>query len=188
MSTYVFGNLAFDTPVKTVNVAAGISTVNLADLYLASAAWSSEPENMVYDNPATAGGLFPLDDIGEKFTGLVCRLNECNEPPGGGNTWRLKFADRAGPGIERVTVNGGDFLAQGAGNDPLLPAAFVFPVIELSTSPTLIKTSSGLTEGDKDDIAARVWDRLLSDHTTAGTFGAWVGKKLLSVTKFLGLK
>jgi hypothetical protein len=171
-----------------MNVAAGIDDVTCAEIYLASAEWSSEPENMVNDNPATAGGLFPLDAIGEKFTGLVTRLNLCAAPAGGGNTWRVKFADRTGPAIERVTVSGGDFLGEDD-NDPLLPAAFVFPVIELSTSPTLIKVGAAgsIGDGDKDDIAARVWDRLLSSHTTTGTFG-WLVQKLLTVAKFLALK
>jgi len=189
MSTFVFDNFSFDPLLKAMNVAAGIDTITCAEIYLAAAAWSSEPENMVNDNPATAGGLFPLDSIGEKFTGLVCRMNLCAQPPGGGNTWRVKFADAAGPTIERRTINGGDFIAEG-GNDPLLPAAFVFPVIELSTSPTLLRVGAAgsISNADKDDIAARVWDRLLSAHNVAGSFGLFVQKKLLTVTKFLGLK
>lgn len=38
------------------------------------------------------------------------------------------------------------------------------------------------------DIADAVWDEALSGHTTAGSFGAQVGGKLLTVAKFLGLK
>lgn len=37
-------------------------------------------------------------------------------------------------------------------------------------------------------IAGAVWDEATSDHTTAGTFGEKVGKKLLTVAKFIGLK
>jgi hypothetical protein len=33
-----------------------------------------------------------------------------------------------------------------------------------------------------------VWDSALTDHETAGTFGERVGKKLLTVAKFIGLK
>lgn len=144
MSTFVFGNYSFDPADKSINVATGVNTVDLPSLYLAAVDWADEPENMVNDNPVTAGGLFPLDDVGEKFTGLVVRLDLVTLPSGGGNTWRLKFADAAGPGIERRTVNGGDFLAEGAGNDPLLPSDFIFPVIELSTSPTYVVGAGGL--------------------------------------------
>lgn len=38
------------------------------------------------------------------------------------------------------------------------------------------------------EIADAVWDETTSTHTTSGTFGNHVGKKLLSVAKFLGLK
>lgn len=188
MSSFVFGNLTFDPSDKSINVATGIDGVTCAEVYLAAAEWSSEPENMVNDNPAAAGGVFPLDAIGEKFTGLVTRMNLCAQPPGGGNVWRVKFADEAGPGIVRKTINGGDFIGEND-EDPLLPSAFGFPVIELSTSPTLIKVGAAgsISDGDKADIAARVWDSLLSAHTTTGTFG-WLVQKLLTVAKFLALK
>jgi hypothetical protein len=37
-------------------------------------------------------------------------------------------------------------------------------------------------------IASAVWDALLSAHVVAGSFGEWIGRKLLSVAKFVGLK
>jgi len=40
---------------------------------------------------------------------------------------------------------------------------------------------------DPTDIAEAVWDEDTASHTGAGTFGAFV-KKLLTVSKFLGLK
>ena len=38
------------------------------------------------------------------------------------------------------------------------------------------------------DVADAVWDELKTGHTIAGSFGNHVGRKLLSVAKFLGLK
>lgn len=79
----------------------------------------------------------------------------------------------------------------------------------------IVTSGSGVTAQDKLDIADRVWDELIAGHltagttgkslddagaagnpwstpvagnTTAGTFGELVGKKLLTVAKFLGLK
>ena len=40
----------------------------------------------------------------------------------------------------------------------------------------------------ESQIASAVWDEPTSGHVTSGTFGNHVGKKLLSVAKFLGLK
>lgn len=51
--------------------------------------------------------------------------------------------------------------------------------------------SAGLTyPGDFDvpTIAGAVWDEDVADHSTAGTFGEKVGKKLLTLAKFIGLK
>ena len=38
------------------------------------------------------------------------------------------------------------------------------------------------------DVAAAVWDADTSAHTTAGTFGEYINKKLLTFAKFLALK
>ncbi len=37
------------------------------------------------------------------------------------------------------------------------------------------------------EIATAVWEARLADHTTSGTYGAFV-KKILTLAKFLGLK
>jgi len=51
-----------------------------------------------------------------------------------------------------------------------------------------VSTGSGVTEQDKLDIADRVWDEATSDHTSTGSFGQLVGKKLMKVATFIGLK
>ena len=189
MSDYVVRGLTFVDTLKQIVPATGVTAVDIGDVYLAAEEWASYPENMVYDDPVTAGGLFPLDDIGEKFTGLVVRMDEVTEPMGGGNTWRVRFPDAPGPALEARRLFGGDFLAGGTGNLPVENSANVMPIIELATSPTLVKVvTGGLSEADKNDIAGRVWDRLLSAHSVAGSFGQFVQKKLLTVTKLLGLK
>lgn len=49
----------------------------------------------------------------------------------------------------------------------------------------IVNNSAGLAN---PDIAGSVWDASRASHTTSGTFGDYVGRKLLSITKFLGLK
>lgn len=51
-----------------------------------------------------------------------------------------------------------------------------------------VVSGSGVTAQDKLDIADAVWDETKADHDTTGTFGETVGKKLLTLVKFLGLK
>lgn len=63
--------------------------------------------------------------------------------------------------------------------------------IRLSTSSLtqekVIVSGSGVTNQDKRDIAAEVWDAIIDDHTTSGSAGEFVKKKLLTVAKFLGI-
>ncbi len=181
---FVFGNFFFDNPNLHLDVLGGLTTVDIQDVYDACQEWSSEPANMVSDVPVTGGGKFALNDPPTKFTGLVVRMDAVTAPVAG--NWKVHFPDAAGPSLERRTVSGGDFIAQ-AGGDPLANSANIMPVIELSTSPTLVVTG-GLLEADKDDIATKVWAALLSANNVAGSFGNYVQKKLLSVTKFIGLK
>ena len=59
---------------------------------------------------------------------------------------------------------------------PVLPTAFTQVVLTKSSSATLVDASAG------------VWSALVTDFQTAGTFGEKVGKKLLTLAKFIGLK
>lgn len=54
-----------------------------------------------------------------------------------------------------------------------------------STGEALNNVSGGASPSV---IADAVWDEATSGHTTSGTFGQKVGKKLLTLAKFLGLK
>lgn len=48
--------------------------------------------------------------------------------------------------------------------------------------------SAGATVDTDGLIRAQIWQALIADFQTAGSFGEYVSKKLLSVVKFLGLK
>jgi hypothetical protein len=48
-----------------------------------------------------------------------------------------------------------------------------------------VVSGSGVTEQDKADIAALVWEELAGDHSTAGTLGEKVAEKLLTTAEFL---
>jgi hypothetical protein len=41
---------------------------------------------------------------------------------------------------------------------------------------------------DVENIAGAVWDKIVEDHISSGTFGEKVGKKILTTGKFIGLK
>lgn len=52
---------------------------------------------------------------------------------------------------------------------------------------SLILSGGGLTEQDKLDIAAKVWDEAMASHADPSTFGGWVSKKLLSFKKYVAV-
>ena len=62
-------------------------------------------------------------------------------------------------------------------------------VIDINYVPPQVEVIEVATGGtDPDTIAAAVWDYLKSNATTAGSMGEYVSKKILNVSKFLGLK
>jgi len=63
-------------------------------------------------------------------------------------------------------------------------------VTDYSLGATVINNAvdPATTGATPSDIADAVWDEAIADHATPGSFGHYVGKKLLSVAKFIGLK
>lgn len=63
--------------------------------------------------------------------------------------------------------------------------------VRSANSAGLITFDTGQTTLSTDDIqlvAGAVWDKLVEDHETSGTFGQKVGKKILTTGKFVALK
>jgi|TARA_R110000851_G_scaffold230898_5_gene383694 hypothetical protein len=62
--------------------------------------------------------------------------------------------------------------------------------VNIDYTPPQVETITIATGGSVIDLSAiadAVWDKDLADHTTSGTFGNFVQKKLLTLGKFLGL-
>jgi hypothetical protein len=60
--------------------------------------------------------------------------------------------------------------------------------VRSANSAGLVASTSTVTSGDVETIASAVWDKLVTEHETDGTFGHKVGKKLLTTGKFIALK
>lgn len=99
--------------------------------------------------------------------------------PTGGTTNTYTLNDEISVfNVEVVDVSGGNATAvdeNGSPIDVVVPSVGTYVLLTLSTSASLVDQGSP-------------WDALRADHTVAGSFGEYVGKKLLSVSKFLGLK
>lgn len=80
--------------------------------------------------------------------------------------------------VTPVFLGGGNATAVDsvpASIEPAIPSVGTYLTLEKSSSATLLGGNSA-------------WDELLVDHVIVGSFGEWVGKRLLTVKKFLGLK
>lgn len=95
----------------------------------------------------------------------------------------------------------GNISAQAGGPEALSPqglarAVWNEPTNSYVTTNTFGKKVNDLSGGTGGggsgptaaEIADAVWDEALSDHTVSGSFGDFVGKKVLTVAKFLGFK
>lgn len=60
--------------------------------------------------------------------------------------------------------------------------------VRSANSAGLVASTAAITAADAQNIAAAVWDKLVTDHETDNTFGQKVGKKLLTTGKFVALK
>lgn len=131
--------------------------------------------------------LYPdgkIEDPGNPgvFSQIILRLNA---------RWQIQFW--GGSGYTRIFgakfvggVGGEVMLATGTAGDITVLESPVDGVI------TAVDSGSGVTAQDIIDIsdasAFKTWEELLSTHLTVGSFGYWVGKKLLSFLKFMGNK
>ena len=73
-------------------------------------------------------------------------------------------------------------------NNILNASGNVTVVGQNSAGLVVVVSGSGVTDQDKLDIAAAVWNSVLASFTTVGTFGAHVGAKLLTLGKWLALR
>ena len=60
--------------------------------------------------------------------------------------------------------------------------------ISLEKSSLTQRTSALSASIDGDAVASAVWDTPMVGHTGSNTFGEKMAKKILTVSKFLGLK
>ena len=67
---------------------------------------------------------------------------------------------------------------------PMYPAT-VSALVNNSVSYQNVVTGTAL---NAQEIREAVWNAPVSSHTATGTFGEFIGKKLLTLAKFLGLK
>lgn len=161
--------LSFDGATKTITVLAGVTTLNIrADLYTEWVDWAA---------------LNPNWPLAMRYSGL-------DPIPGGesGGIFFLKNGWKLVIDFTQTMVLGvlySDDYATAYWNSlgsPLYPATVSALVNTVNTGVPIT------TAADPNEVASAVWNKPLSELTTAGTIGEYLSKKLLTVAKFLGLR
>lgn len=122
--------LTLDIPDRLLHVDALSDTISVQEIVDQSRDFEDLPEMMAQPHILNAEGKTPL--AGGSLTVITATLV---------NGWRLKFADRAGPTVELVTVTGGNLVGQdalGAEQFPIAPAAFTSATIAQATTGALL--------------------------------------------------
>lgn len=190
--------ISFDGPNKRIDLPSGTTVLSVKDLYSRWVDWYLTGDNSKY-LPAfsTTGG----DDIDQSsgtaipiyaflVNGWKIRPQEANHTlnitsgvllvSGGGDP----FISTIGTYMVRINyqqpVQAIGFNTGGGGGGATASDIWSYSSRALTDSP--------ITAQDKTDIATKVWDKPLSELTTANSVGEWVKSKLLSVAKYLALK
>jgi hypothetical protein len=110
--------------------------------------------------------------------------------------------------IIQVRVSAGNLTAVddlAAAINAVLPTAFTQVVVAQASQSTItnineltgiqlqldtIETSTSITQGQTTpaSIAQAVWNAATASYTAAGSFGLFIGRKLLTLSKYIGLK
>jgi len=152
--------ITFDPSNSYINITSPtVSTTALA-LYNASMDWTDQLENTSYTVPMAADGKFPMG--GGVNSDSIFRLI---------NGWKL-FPWVAGQMI-RVT---GTIITDDETVRWIYPGGNVGMEFQVSSQATVVETGiSGVTEGDLNDMADKVWDEAIADHQIVGSTGEALG-------------
>jgi hypothetical protein len=130
-----------DWTSKQILVTSPQTDVLIQDLIDFIRAAEDDVEGIVVPQIASASGKDSLG--GSVATGITLELLD---------DWQLKFW----AGSYTATISGGNLIG-GISDDPVAYTAGVQVVIIQSAASTMVVTGSGVTEQDKEDIAAEVW-------------------------------
>jgi len=105
----------------------------------------------------------------------------------------ISLKNKTGPESVSLDINSGQIVLQDTITNGTIVARGVGKLIDTNGDTIPTGTWNGgvtiLNEiVSSKEIAEAVWESQMSDHTTTGTFGVQIGKKLLTVAKYLGLK
>lgn len=147
----------FDGPNKLIILDTGTVSFTATDLYSRWKDWVLLSDNAKYEQAIRAIGneTISANNNTPAFFFLL-------------NGWRIRPQE-----ADHTLIVDGNLIVEGGLDDPFVQTLGNFNVqIQQNVSEApIVVTSSGLSEGDKNDIASRVWAQLTADNNAAGSFG-----------------
>jgi len=156
----------FDPYNKWILITAPTTDITALEIYSEAMDWSDDPENLDSSPPMYAYGKFPLGGGADSDSIFVINASD---------GWKIKPYNGNYQLIVRGTIITDDESPRNIPPD----SGVVVIVYQVSSQGIIVDTGGGGTSA---------WDALVSSHDTPGTFGAFVGKKLLTLAKYIGLK
>jgi hypothetical protein len=174
-------SVTFNGTSKLIIVDDDVTELTVKEMYSAWKDWVLTDDNSKYAQAFAAIGGDSLP--GGRFLGTTYFLE---------NGWKIRPYEG-----NHVFTLIGNLYDRGGGN-PFVSTVGEFNVLINLTTSNLVDTistggsSGSVTNTDIQNIASntatRVWDKAVSQITTANTIGTHVKDKLLQKTQFLGLK
>jgi hypothetical protein len=160
---------------RIITVLSPSTVISVQDLVDTCRAREMDPVWFAEDHLIDASGKEQIDT--GVFVGITATLRNA----------QVSFEARTGPAWALCRISGGNIVAKdenGIYIDPRKHMDFTSIDIEKSTSAGLVSGSGGVTA---EQCADAVWAKVMAPEP-AGTYGAFLRTKVLTVAKFLGLK
>ena len=166
--------LSFDRVNKIVTVVSPDIELSIQELYDKVRDYEDEPGNLDLKNMISAGGK---EDLGGGVSvGVTATLLD---------GWQVFFQLTS----QDTRISGGNLVALDAGGSNQSPISNANIVkLEAGSGTTAILSGSGVTPQDVEDISTAVWEQQIDNGYATGTFGDFVVTKLLTVSKWIGLR
>jgi hypothetical protein len=163
--------LAFDGSLRTITVLPGVTSLDIrADMWEEWINWQELNPN--WPLALRYSGLDPIP--GGESGGIFFIINN----------WKL-IIDFTQTSVNGVLYSDDYSTAYWVDSSTPIYPATVSALVNNSVSFQNVVTGTAL---NAQEVRDAVWNAQLSSHTATGTFGEFIGKKLLTLAKFLGLK
>jgi hypothetical protein len=175
----LYHKVTFDGVNKQILINYGQTSIDIGDdIYSPWKEWSLLYDYMKFPQAFTAIGGESIG--GSEYVGTTYFLE---------NGWRIKPWE----GDHNLTITGNIYTRE-SGENPYLNTAGRWKINitnKVSTIVRTIETSGNNSTGSfptVDEIATAVWNKQIPTSPATGSYGEWVGGRLLTLAHYLGLK